>query len=214
VDTQIIVAIIGFGAAALGLLATVLGRKKEIVHRHVYGQEEPKRGLSVLGLGGVLVLVVGLAIGLVMSAAYFFKLPPDAANKKELENPPNNPPGPNKTDPGPNKTDPEKGSIIGKWVWKAGERWDSRTLYFTAYGKVRAESPNYEAVRPTITYDFSTRDGKTTIAPLEWSINFGSKILTEGNVIHMDDRTLAIEWTWTSIGYGGPRKYTEEYQRQ
>jgi hypothetical protein len=87
VDTQISVAIIGFAAAALGLVATVLGRKKEIVHRHVYGQEEPKRGFSLLGFGGVLILVVGLAVALVMSAAHFFKLHPDAASKKDSGSP-------------------------------------------------------------------------------------------------------------------------------
>jgi TPR repeat protein len=75
VDTQLIVAVLGFGAAALGFLATVLGRKKEIIHRDFHEQEETEGVSTSVKWGAILLLIAGLTVGGVMSAVHFLKPP-------------------------------------------------------------------------------------------------------------------------------------------
>jgi len=47
VETQIIVGLISLGVAALGILAALLGRKKEIIHRHINEQPVKKPSATV-----------------------------------------------------------------------------------------------------------------------------------------------------------------------
>lgn len=86
-DTQLIIALLGFAGAALGLLGALLGRKKEIIHRHIDGPEESKRGFTALGYGGLLILFVGLAVALGMLMAHFPFSVVDAGltSEKDLE---------------------------------------------------------------------------------------------------------------------------------
>jgi len=67
VETSLLVAVIGFVTATLGLLAAILGRRKEVIHRHATDTDEaPGSGLR---WGGILFVVVGIVVGLGMLGA-------------------------------------------------------------------------------------------------------------------------------------------------
>ncbi len=70
-DTPLIVALLGFGAAVLGILAAILGRRREIVHRHVYEAETPPAkgtgcGGCIVGCVKIFLILAGLGVGAAM----------------------------------------------------------------------------------------------------------------------------------------------------
>ncbi len=75
VDKQLVIALIGFGTAALGLVTALLGRRKEVVHRHVNHTLEDGGRQSTLRWVGGAVVVVGLLVGVGMTAYYFIREP-------------------------------------------------------------------------------------------------------------------------------------------
>jgi hypothetical protein len=71
-DTHVVVVVVGFATAAVGLLTAVFGRKRVIVHRHLKGNEIPRTSFFAAMFRGLLVLGIGSMLGAGAVVAHFY----------------------------------------------------------------------------------------------------------------------------------------------
>jgi len=80
-DTHVVVVVVGFATAAVGLLTAVFGRRKEIVHRHLKGNEIPRTSFLAAMFRGLMVLGIGSMVGAVAVHFYYSRASDPALGK-------------------------------------------------------------------------------------------------------------------------------------